>query len=413
MRRLRSSLIALAAVVSAAAFAAPVDAQDIEITTDVLDRFVVAYDKEKADLEGLEPELAAVDEKIRKFRECKIAFEAAGSATRSRLGGLAARVGIRARCGADSEAAIAREKRTITARPTQAAATANGFTVPQYSRLKTRLERVYAYGDRAGLKEAELVAVDARRERFASVYGASGDLSGVAEAIASLGGAGGAGAGARAAPGQWTADISWMYIGQMFGMMYATGANVLDAPYEPGQWTRWRMGGSGDDDGYTIERAFLSRTADGGEWWRYKTVSGGGTSPDTVVLEGLFKPQSEGVLQLVRMRGRMPGEKEASEMMVPQQMAMVSTLGMFGMRPTEESVEGATVGNERTTTPAGAFSTKLVRFGGAGGKQEWWLADQVPGGWVRYKASAPDGEDSFTMELVAHGTGATSELGSR
>jgi hypothetical protein len=325
---------------------------------------------------------------------------------------LAARAGIRARCGANSEADIVREKRTITARPTQAAATANGFTGPQYSRLKTRLERVYAYGDRAGLQDAELVAVDARRERFASIYGASGDLSGIADAIASLAGAGGAGAGAQMAPGQWSADASWMFIGQMFGMMYATGANVLDAPYEPGQWTRWRMSSS-DDDGYTIERAFLSRTDDGGEWWRYKTVSGGNTSPDTVLLEGLFKPQSEGVLQLVRMRGRMPGETEANEMMVPQQMAMVSTLGMFGMRPTEESVEGATVGTERTTTPAGAYTAKLVRFGGAGGKQEWWLAEEIPGGWVRYKASAPDGEAAFTMELVAHGTGATSELGSR
>ena len=408
MRLLRSYLVALTAI-SIVAFAAP--AQDLEITLDVLDRFVVAYDKEKADLDELEPQLAAVDDKARKFRECKIAFEAAGSASRSRLGGLAARAGIRARCGADSEADILREKRTIRARPAQAAATANGFTAPQYTRLKTRLERVYAYGDRAGLKEAEVVAVDARRERFASIYGASGDLSGVAEAIASL--AGTVGTSPGMAPGQWTADASWMFIGQMFGMMYATGANVLDAPYEPGQWTRWRMGGSDDDGGYTIERAYLTRTDDGGEWWRYRTISGGRASPDTVTLEGLFKPQSEGVLQLVRMRGRMPGDKEANEMMVPQQMAMVSTLGMFGMRPTEESVEGATVGTERATTPAGAFSAKLVRFGGAGGKQEWWLTDQVPGGWVRYKASAPDGEASFTMELVAHGTGAASELGSR
>ncbi|MEX2180682.1 MAG: hypothetical protein WD771_01445 [Gemmatimonadaceae bacterium] len=409
MRPIRLFLIAVTLGAALTAAPSPAAAQDLEITVDLLDRFVIAYDREKEDLGALEPELAAVDEKIRKFRECKIAFEAAGSATGSRLGGLAARAGIRARCGANSEADIARERRAIIARATQGAATANGFTVPQYSRLKTRLERVYAYGDRAGLKEGELAAVDARRERFASVYGASGDLQAVADAISSLGGAG---AGPRMAPGQWTADASWMFVGQLFGMMFATGANVLEAPYEPGQWTRWRMGGDGDDD-YTIERAFLTRTDDGGEWWRYRSVSGDRQSADTVVLEGLFKPEGGGMLQLVRMRGRMPGEKEANEMMVPQQMTMVSTLGMFGMRPTEESVEGATVGTERVTTPAGAFSAKLVRFGGAGGRQEWWLADNVPGGWVRYRASAPGGDESFTMELIAHGTGATSELGAR
>jgi hypothetical protein len=81
------------------------------------------------------------------------------------------------------------------------------------------------------------------------------------------------------------------------------------------------------------------------------------------------------------------------------------------MRPTKESVDGATVGNESVTTPAGTFTAKLVRFGSFGGRQEWWLVDSVPGGWVRYKASQSEGGDGFTMELVAHGSGARSELG--
>jgi hypothetical protein len=142
-------------------------------------------------------------------------------------------------------------------------------------------------------------------------------------------------------------------------------------------------------------------------------VSGSGrnASADTVVLEALFKPEQGGIQRLVRMHGRMPGEASANEMMVPENMSVVSTLGGFGSRPTQESIDGATVGTERVATPAGSFSTKLVRFGGMGGKQEWWLTEAVPGGWVRYTATRAEGDAGFTVELLAHGTGAQSELG--
>jgi hypothetical protein len=389
-------------------FAAPLalGAQDAPLTTDVLDRFVTAYDKEREDIAALDPQLRAIDEKIQRFRECKLAFEAAGSATRSRLGGLAARAGIRARCGANSEADIEKEKDALREAATAGAARAGGFTVPQFSRLRTRLERIYGYGDRAGLTPPELEAVTARAERFSSIYG---NGQAVADALAGLGGAASGGAaGARPMPGQWTADISWMYIGQMFGMMYATGANVFDGEYEPGEWTIWSMGGSDDKDNTTtVERAYLARTEDGGQWWRYKTI----TATDTIVLEGLFRPAGEGMQQLVRMRGKMPGDREANELMVPQHMMTLSTLGMFGSRPTKESVDGATIGTESVTTPSGNFTAKRVRFGGAGGRQEWWLTEQVPGGWVKYQVTPTDGDESFIMQLVRHGTGARSELG--
>ncbi|MBX3174074.1 MAG: hypothetical protein KF709_06650 [Gemmatimonadaceae bacterium] len=407
-RIVRTLLVALIA-------ASPLPAQDA-ITTDLLDRFVTAYDAEKENLKAAEPRIAEIEEKIRKFRECKTAFEAAGSATRSRLGGLAARAGIRARCGANSEADIAKEKQEVLDKATADAASGSGFNSQQFGRLKTRLERIFAFGDRAGLSDTELAAVDARRERFSSLFGASADMRAVADAIAAVGGAGAA--GARPMPGQWTADYSWMYIGQLFSLMYGTGASVFDAPYEPGQWTRWEIvGGNGDDDKGMMERAFLSRTEDGGEWWRMKSVSsyrdGSRARADTIVLEALFKPAGDGVQQLVRMRGRMPGETEANEMMVPEQMTTLRSLGMFGSRPTKESVEGATVGTEQVRTPAGSFSAKHVRFGGAGARQSWWLTDAVPGGWIKYQV-AGDGDDaSFSVVLVAHGTGAKSELGSK
>jgi len=400
---------AVLAVLTFLALSVPVAlrAQDVELTTDVLDRFVSAYDREAEELAALDPKLAEIDEKIRKFRECKIAFEAAGSATQSRLGGLAARAGIRAKCGANSEADIAKEKQQLLDKAAADAAQAAGFTVPQFARLKTRLQRIYAYGDRAGLKAGELEAVNARAERFGSIYGAGADARAVAEALQKAGiGAGGAG---MPMAGQWTPDLTWLYVGQLFGMMYATGANVFDAPYAPGQWTRWQIGGGGDDERMVVERAFLSRSDDGNEWWRFKAAQ----ERDTIVLEALFKPVSDGVQQLVRMRGKMPGEKEANELMVPDHMTNVSSLGMFGMRPTKESVDGATVGTETIRTPAGSFSAKHVRFGGAGGRQEWWLSEQVPGGWVRYRVTPQDADERLVMELIAHGTGAKSELGSK
>ncbi|HRQ78608.1 MAG TPA: hypothetical protein PLY94_08400 [Gemmatimonadaceae bacterium] len=398
-RRTTTILAALLLTASAAT------AQDVTLSTDVLDRYVTAYDKEREEVAALDPQLREIDQKIRKFRECKIAFEAAGSATRSRLGGLAARAGIRARCGANNEADIEREKTTLREQATQRAAQAGSFTVPQYQRLGIRLERIYAYGDRAGLSAPEIEAVDARRERFGSIYGVS--AAAVTAAIEGVGRAGG-GSG-RPLPGQWTADLTWLYVAQLWGMMYGTGANVFDEAYQPGQWTRWELVGSDDDDKAVVERAFISKDAEGREWWRYKSMMGG----DTIVLEGLFKDAGDGLQELVRMRGRMPGEREANELMVPENMTTLAAWGMFRTRPTKESVDGATVGTENLATPAGTFSAKRVRFGSTGARQGWWLSSQVPGGWVQYTVNAEDKEDGFTMRLIAHGSGATSELGSR
>ncbi len=399
MRHARRALLALALLT------APAAAQEITLTTDVLDRFVTAHDKEREEIAALDPQLREIDQRIRRFRECKIAFEAAGSASRSRLGAIAARAGIRARCGANSEADIEREKATIRDQAIARSAQAGGFTVPVYQRLGIRLERIYAYGDRAGLAAGELEAINARRERFGSIYGVN--AAAVTAAMDGLGAR--AGTGGRPVPGQWTADYTWVYIAQLWGMMYGTGANVFDEAYQPGQWTRWELVGADADDKAIVERAFISKAEDGGEWWRYKSVMGG----DTVVLEGLFKPSGDGLQELVRMRGRLPGEREANELMVPEHMTTLHAWGMFRTRPTKESVDGATVGTENVTTPAGAFSAKRVRFGGAGGRQEWWLTPQVPGGWVQYTVSTEEKDGGFTMKLIAHGTGAVSELGSR
>lgn len=394
-------------------------AQEGALTVEVLDRFVTAHDRERELLTEAEPKLLDVAERIRKFRECQMAFETAGSVSGSRLGGLAARAAIRAKCGASSEADIAKEKKQITDKATSDAATKSGFTVTAYTRLRTRLERIYANGDRAGLSAPEVEAVESRMARFSSIFGlgvTSADARAVADAITSLGVAVGR-AGPRIMPGQWTADASWMYVGSMFAVMYGTGANVFDQPYQPGQWTRWQMQDEDETDSQTIERAYLTTTVEGSEWWRFKSImswrDGNRTVADTIVLEGLFKRESAGTQQLVRMRGKMPGEREPNEMMVPQNMSVVNTWGMFGTRPTPESVDGATVGTETIRTPAGSFTAKRVRFGAPEGRAEWWITDQVPGGWVKYRTSESDSKIHYTIELIAHGTGAKSELGVR
>jgi hypothetical protein len=209
--------------------------------------------------------------------------------------------------------------------------------------------------------------------------------------------------GRGAATGVWTMDFAWAYIGQLFAVQYLSGATMFETAYQPGQWTKWQITTAGDNERQTVERAFLFTTDDGGEWWRIKTTSGS----DTIVFEGLFKPQGDSIKQLVRMRGKFPGNAEAQEMLVPQQMAMLSSAGAMGGRPTPESIQGASVGTENVA----GVSARHVRFGTGAGTLDWWLSDARPGGWVRFSASDQDKKEMYRMEMTDQGTGATSELG--
>jgi hypothetical protein len=232
----------------------------------------------------------------------------------------------------------------------------------------------------------------------------------------------GAAAGARigARIDVWTPFITQMYVNYLFSMAFNAGTYTFETKeYAAGDWTRWQVPESAEDGSRpaTMERAFLSTTAEGNEWWRVKWVAyhrdNGTESADTITLEGLFSADKS---QLVRLRGKMPKDTEGKEMPVQE--------GTYGYaRPiplTEESVRGATVGVENVRVPAGSFQARRVRYGDmGGGTLEWWLVDNVPGGMVKYLRKAPgerseDGPDAanWTLELVAHGRGARSELGS-
>jgi hypothetical protein len=208
----------------------------------------------------------------------------------------------------------------------------------------------------------------------------------------------------------FTADMTWAYVGYLWGLMYMSGATMFEKPYTPGQWTRWEIADAGQpDQKLTLERAMIRRDPDKSEWWRIKTVQTNGQQADTITLESQFKPMDENgtMMQVVRMRGRMPGDTEGKELIVPQQLSMLGAGGLFPFKPTAESIAGATVGTESV----GGFSAKHVKFGAGGGNMEWWLADNAPGGVVKVQFTGQGSDEKWTQNMVGSGEGAKSELG--
>lgn len=391
-------------------------ARAFEITEPVLDRFITAAAKEQAEGSVSQTKLEDADARIARFEKCKNDIEALG-AIGGRLGVMAARRTIPSKCGAADSEALRKERQAIVDGPETAAATAGGFPLPEYRTLRDRV-RGYLAGDRTGFtaptldllkrKESELTRVmngmvgDPEARRVAAAAGAVAD-----RVVGALGIA-----GVRA--GAWTTDYTWVWISQLFGAQYGSGAMLFDKDYQPGEFTRWRARTPEEGVLQETERAFLGRTADRGEWWRMKTVTTAeGTQPDTIILEALFKPDStnEYLQRLVRMRAKLPDDAEPQEMMVPEQWSTWNLMGSFSAKPTRESIDGATVGTETIQTPAGTFRARHVRFGSGGGTLDWWLDDAVVGGWVKFQSTDASRTPQYVMELVGKGTGATSELG--
>jgi hypothetical protein len=400
--RFRGALLA-AVIAASTVLPTPAKAQKvIDLTVDMLDRWFTAHDKEKSELKNVEPQLTDVDARINKFEQCKKDWEAAGAASGSRVGGLAARMAIRAKCGSSDSDGMRKDRQKIMDGPENAAAAAGGFKLGDYRNLKEKLQ-FYVNGDESWFSKSGLDLLKSKKNQLASAFG-------VSVAVAQ---SGAAGRGMRGA-GVWTTDYAWLWISQLFTVQYLSGATMFEKDYKPGEWTKWQVTTADNEDVQTNERAFIGRQTDRGEWWRMKTImtdKGAGTA-DTVVMEALFRPDStnEMMQTLVRMRARFPGNTEAQEMMVPEQWAMWNMSGSMP-RPTKESVDGATVGTETVTTPAGTFRARHVRFGSGGGTMDWWLDDTSVGGWVKFSMMDNEKKPMYTMELVSKGVGAKSELG--
>jgi hypothetical protein len=399
--------------------AAPLAAQDTTITEDLATRLLDALKAEKTGIDGLGDALAEVDAKIKKFNDCKELFEAAGSET-GKLGGLAAKIAMKAKCGATNADGFYKERQKLTAGPQQAALDILKMKAGAYGKLKERIGGFLA-GTSNEFSSAEVAILNKYKKNFSDLMPAMAYAARGGEDRGTRGGS----RGGRSMNANWSSpDYAWQYIGSMFNIMYMSGAPLFEKPYAPGDWTRWQLTQSDaqyDDTPVqqqktVFERAFLSKDAEGKEWWRTTQIDnyddGGTQKADTVILEALYKNDNEYIKQLVRMKGKFPGQAEAQELMVPQAFAMLSSLSAFGMKPTEESVKGATVGTETV----GKFSARHVKFGGGNGASEWWLADDAPGVWVRFQHIDTNDKDakkpaSYVMELVDHGKGAKSILG--
>jgi hypothetical protein len=397
------------------AFATPAMAQE-PVTEDLATRLIAALKAEKAESDKLGSQLTDIDEKIRKFNDCKTLFEAAGSET-GKLGGIAAKMAMKAKCGATSADGFYKDKQKLMEGPQKAALAILKMKAGPYGQLKERIGG-FLSGTSNAFSSTEVAILNKYKSDFSSL------MPSFMVASAPSRSSGGNSRGMRSMNNWSSPDYAWQYIGSMFNVMYMSGAPMFEKPYQPGEWTRWQLTQSDaqyDDtpvqpEKTVFERAFLSKTADGNEWWRTTQIDfyddNGTQKADTVILEALYKPENEYIKQLVRMRGRFPGQSEPQEMMVPQGFGMLSSLSAFGMKPTEESVKGATVGTETI----GKFSARHVKFGGGNGAAEWWLADDAPGGWVRFQHIDTNDKDarkpaSYVMELVDYGKGAKSILG--
>ena len=226
----------------------------------------------------------------------------------------------------------------------------------------------------------------------------AGQFHGPAVPGAPAGGAGGAGMS-----GPMSAQIMTTYANWMFGLAFNSGGYALpNTDLKPGQSVTFEFAANGNTQ--RMQRAFLKTMPNGQQWWRvewYNTSD----KPDSIVFETLFSADRS---QVLRMRGKTSGQ-QAGEIPVEQ------NTGFTWSQPTyltKESLDAATVGTETVTTPAGSFTAKHIKYTMmGGGNYEWWQADNVPGGIVKYIVSY--GGDAYTQTLVAmSNSDTTSVLGS-
>jgi hypothetical protein len=210
------------------------------------------------------------------------------------------------------------------------------------------------------------------------------------------GGPGGMGAGG------YGPQMMMSYANMMFTLGFNSGGYwIPGADLQPGQSVTFEF--AQNNRTQRMERAFLTKLADGKEWWRVKWYSMN-ERPDTIVFEAMFSADRS---QVLRMRGKSPGQQ-------PGEIPVQQNQGFTWRTPTyltQESLNAAIVGTENVTTSAGTFNAKHVRYTlMGGGTYEWWMADGVPGGVVKYVVGY--GNNMYNQTLVAMGSNATTELGS-
>ncbi len=200
-----------------------------------------------------------------------------------------------------------------------------------------------------------------------------------------------------ATPG-WNAYMtSQAYV--IFSYTFTAGGFWLETKeYKEGEWTKFRIT---RDDGEVIdvEKALLKKLDNGNEWWRVSWKSNDGEW----IYEALLNPENGKIL---RMKAK-DADGNVGEVPVSEDSVFKGA-----QKLTKESLEGATVGEEKVKTPAGTFKAKHVEYMSMGsGKVEWWMTDKVPGGIIKYKITDENKKVVMTAVLTDYGKGAKTILG--
>lgn len=200
---------------------------------------------------------------------------------------------------------------------------------------------------------------------------------------------------------QW-GNFMAMQAQTVFSYSFSAGGLWLgQTGYNPGEWTKFELVTTGDKNPVVLERAFLKKEDNGNEWWRISWS----VDKETWIYEALMSPTER---RLLRLRGKDADGNQGEIPVTGQAIYYPPT------EVTDESIQGATVGKENITTPAGTFKTDHVVFlaATAEGKIDWWITNKVPGGVVKYLFKDKEEGVLWSSTLKAKGKDATSMLGS-
>jgi hypothetical protein len=180
----------------------------------------------------------------------------------------------------------------------------------------------------------------------------------------------------------------------------AYGYSLDLSAYKQGQYTEWQVTSDGEKK-YSTRKAFLSKLANGQEWWQVNFVSS--DDNDSMMMEVLFSDKHESIR---RMRQKFGNE-------TPKEVPVTEGWYTSPMQLTPESIEGSVVKKGvSVSVPAGKFTCDQLEFGVAPNMTlRLYRNIAVPGGVVKYEMVGED-KEVYSGELTAFGSGATTKLGS-
>ncbi|MGI9037986.1 MAG: hypothetical protein ACR2GQ_03890 [Gemmatimonadota bacterium] len=190
-------------------------------------------------------------------------------------------------------------------------------------------------------------------------------------------------------------------LGVAVAMPGSSAAQDLDAACRaiggssPGAWTQHTIKGPNGN----IDMRFALVADRGATWYEIKAGTPQGESIVQMEVPGFpFTPDQ--IRRVVMKNGSGPALR-LPDSMVDQYKSMAEAGPLTDIEAQCRTAE--VVGEERIDVGAGSFMTTHLRFPGSGG--EVWVSEEVPFGIVRGVAPGQG-----TMELTAHGTGATSAI---